>query len=105
MMMEPQIEVGNPWLEHRGTRNTWVLGRLKPGIPAAQAEANLNAIAAELAREQPDYDVGLKLKVARPGLIGDAIGPPARAFASGVMILAALVLLTGCTNLTSPLPA
>src|SRR5260370_34528687 len=105
MMMEPQIEVGNPWLEHRGTRNTWVLGRLKPGIPAAQAEANLNAIAAELARGQPDYDGGPKLKVARPGLIGDAIGAPARGFASGVMVLAALVLLAACTNLASLLTA
>ncbi len=105
MMMEPQIEVGNPWLENRADRNTWVLGRLKPGIPAAQAEANLNSIGAELAREQPDYDEGLQLKVARPGLIGDEIGAPARAFAIGVMVLAALVLLAACTNLASLLTA
>src|SRR5215472_11551679 len=105
MMMEAQIEVGNPWLESRGTRNTWVLGRLKPGVPPAQARANLNAIATDLARQQPDYDEGLQFRVARPGLIGDFIGGPARAFAIGVMVLAGLVLLAACTNLASLLTA
>jgi predicted permease len=105
MMMEAQIEVGNPWLESRGTRNTWVLGRLKPGVSAAQARANLNAIATDLARQQPAYDEGLQFRVARPGLIGDAIGGPARAFAIGVMVLAGLVLLAACTNLASLLTA
>src|ERR1700730_3965261 len=32
MMMEPQIEVGNPWLENRNTFNVWVAGRLRPGV-------------------------------------------------------------------------
>src|SRR5262249_3950134 len=44
MMMEEQIEVGNPWLEQRSTKNIWVIGRLKPGVSAAQASANLTAI-------------------------------------------------------------
>ena len=105
MMMEAQIEVGNPWLEDRGTRNTWVLGRLKPGVSAAQARANLNAIATELARQYPDYDEGLQFRVARPGLIGDFVGGLARAFCVGVMVLAALVLLAACTNLASLLTA
>jgi predicted permease len=105
MMMEPQIEVGNPWLENHGTHNTWVLGRLKPGVSVAQAAANFNALAADLAREQPDTDEGLRFKLTRPGLIGDLVGGPARAFATGVMVLAALVLLAACTNLASLLTA
>src|SRR5215470_16690453 len=76
MMMEAQIEVGNPWLEDRATRNTWVLGRLRPDVSPAQAKANINAIAAELAREHPGDDQGLQFKLAPPGLVGDVVGAP-----------------------------
>jgi predicted permease len=105
MTMEAQIEVGNPWLDDRGTTNAWVVGRLKPHVTRAQAEANLNTIAADLSREYPDFDTGLKIKLVQPGLVGDVIGAPARAFASGVMLLAALVLLAACANLASLLTA
>jgi predicted permease len=105
MMMQAQIEVGNPWLEDRGTQNSWVIGRLKGNVTRAQAEANLNAIAADLSQQYPNDDTGLKIKLTQPGLAGDMIGEPARAFASGVMLLAALVLLAACTNLASLLTA
>ena len=48
MAMEPQIEPGNNWLTNRATWNVWVLGRLKPGVTAQQAEADLNAVARSL---------------------------------------------------------
>ncbi len=105
MMMEAQIEVGNPWLEERGTNNTWIVGRLNPGISPAQATANLNAIAADLARQYPAVNDGMKFRLARPGLIGDFLGGPARAFLAGVLILSGLVLLTACANLASLLTA
>ncbi|HTS13076.1 MAG TPA: ABC transporter permease [Candidatus Limnocylindrales bacterium] len=105
MMMQAQIEIGNSWLENRMTFDTWLIGRLKPGVSEAQATANLNGIASELAREYPTINDGMKLKLARPGLIGDAIGGPAKTFAFGVLILAALVLLAACANLASLLSA
>jgi predicted permease len=107
MMMEPQIEnySGTGWLDERGTWNTWVLGRLKPGTSPAEARANLNTIAAELAREHPNNNEGFQLKLAKPGLAGDYIGGPARAFTLGVLSLAALVLLAACANLASLLTA
>ena len=105
MMMQAQIEVGNPWLESRGAFNAWVVGRLKPGISVAQATTDLNSIAADLARQYPAQDDGLEFKFARPGLIGDAIGGPARSFALGVLALAGLVLLATCTNLAGLLIA
>ena len=105
MMMEPQIEAGNPWLDERSTWNTWVIGRLKPDVSSAQAEANLNAIAAELAREYPAQNDGLALRLAKPGLVGNLVGSPARAFTLGVLLLAALVLLAACANLASLLTA
>jgi predicted permease len=105
MMMEPQIEVGNAWLDNRMTWNTFVLGRLKNGATPAQAEADLNTIAAELARQYPAENDRLHFRLSKPGLIGDLIGAPARAFTLGVLVLAALVLLAACTNLASMLTA
>jgi predicted permease len=107
IMMEPQIEnySGTGWLDNRSTWDTWVLGRLKPGVSQSEALANLNSIAAELAREYPDNNAGLHFKLAKPGLAGDMIGGPAKAFTLGVLILAALVLLAACTNLASLLTA
>jgi predicted permease len=100
MMMEPRIE-SNSWLDNRNTWNTWVVGRLKTNVSPPQAEADLNAVAAEMARQYPDVNDGLQFKLAKPGLIGNMIGGPAKSFAFGVLILAALVLLVACTNLAS----
>jgi predicted permease len=105
MMMEPRIEVGNPWLDRRMTRNTWVLGRLKPGVTIAAAKADLDRLAAQLARDFPREDAGVRLGLTRPGLVGDALGAPVRAFTLGVLGLAGLVLLTACANLASVLAA
>ncbi|HSQ20105.1 MAG TPA: ABC transporter permease, partial [Blastocatellia bacterium] len=53
MMMARQIEVDSDWLESRNNDNIFVLGRLKPGITAAQAETNFQAITLQLAQEHP----------------------------------------------------
>jgi predicted permease len=107
MMMEPQIEnySGTGWLDNRSTWDTWVLGRLKPGVSRAEAVANLDTIGAELAREYPNNDEGLQFKLAEPGLAGDYFGGPAKAFTLGVLGLAVLVLLAACANLASLLTA
>lgn len=105
MMMEAQIEIGNPWLENRQTFNSAIIGRLKPGMSPARAAADLNSIASDLARQYPLDNEGLHVTLTRPGLIGDSLGGPARAFAWGVLVLAGLVLLAACTNLASLLTA
>jgi predicted permease len=105
MMMEPQIEVGNPWLDNRNTGNTWMIGRLKAGVTIGAAEGDLNALAAELGRDYPQINDGLRLKLSKPGLIGDALGGPVRAFTIGILVLAGLVLLAACANLASVLAA
>ena len=105
MMMQAQIEVGNPWLERRQTFNSAIIGRLKPGVSPARATADLNSIASDLARQYPLVNEGLHVGLTRPGLIGDSLGGPARAFAWGVLVLAGLVLLAACANLASLLTA
>ena len=82
MMMEAQIEVGNAWLNRRATMNLWLIGRLKRGVTAAQAEANLNAIAAALGREYPWPNRDMTIRLTRPGLVGTALGSPLRRFAA-----------------------
>ena len=66
-----------------------------------QVQAELNTITARIARQYPKEEEGLALKLARPGLIGDFIGGPARGFLAGVMGLAGIVLLAACANLGS----
>jgi predicted permease len=61
----------------------------------------LNAVAAYLQKAYPKDDDGMSFKLARPGLAGDMLGGPVRAFLAGLMALAALILLAACTNLGS----
>ena len=98
ILNERQIE-GYNWIKQRNDSNAWVVGRLKPDVTLAQAEGNLNSIAAQLAREYPGSDERLTFRLSRPGLLGDMLGGPVRGFMFGVLLLAALVLLAACTNL------
>jgi predicted permease len=96
----PQIADGN-WLEERGNHNGWVIGHLKPGMTPAAATSDLNSIGTSLAKTYPKEDDGLKFSLSRPGLAGNALGRPTRAFMLGLMLLAGLILLAACANLGS----
>jgi predicted permease len=77
-----------------------VLGRLKPGVTPQQAAENLSAIAVQLAKEYPNTDTGVPLRLIRPGLYADE-GDLIRGFLYSVTGLALLVLLAACANLAS----
>jgi predicted permease len=100
MAEQPSIE-GYDELKERGNHSAWVVGRLKPGITPAQAAEDMNAIGASLAKTYPGEDDGIKFTLARPGLVGDMLGGPARAFMAGLMLLSGLILLAACANLGS----
>jgi len=104
MMMQPQIE-GHSWLDQRATFNCMVIGRLGPGVTPVRAAADLRTLGADLAHEVPAWNEGLSLRLARPGLVGNALRDPTRAFTGGVLALAGLVLLAACANLASLLAA
>ena len=88
-------------LDERGNHSPWVIGRLKPGVTPASATSDLNAIGASLAKTYPKSDDGLKFSLSHPGLAGNTLGGPTRAFMAGLMLLAGLILLAACANLGS----
>src|SRR5208282_2867993 len=96
-----QIE-GSSSLDARGNR--WIfmcLGHLKPGVTPAQAVADLNSIGSYLEKTYPKDDDKRTFTLARPSLYGDYLGQPVRAFMTGLMLLAGLILLAACANLGS----
>jgi predicted permease len=88
-------------LQGRGDRGLWLVGRLKSGVTPAQATSDLNAIGAYLSKNFSKDDDQTVFSLSRPGLIGDFLGRPVRAFLTGLMSLAALILLAACANLGS----
>jgi predicted permease len=92
---------GFNWLDSRTYRNLFSVARMKDGVTMPQVQAELNTISARIARLYPKEEEGLALKLARPGMIGDFMGGPARGFLAGVMGLAGIVLLAACANLGS----
>lgn len=96
---QEQVE-GQNNLNARGNRWVFmVMGHLKAGIAPAQAIADLNSIGADLERQYPKEDSQMSFTLTRPGLYGDFLGPPVRAFVAGLMLLASLILLAACANL------
>jgi len=105
LMMGPVIEPGSKWLEQRDSNNLFVVGRLKPGVAKAQAEASLKALTLELAKEYPAENVGRGLELIPPGLFIPDIRNSIFAFTAVLTAIGALVLLLACVNLANLLLA
>lgn len=92
-----------PITEQRGAHLLHALGRLKPGVSIDQARADLNVIAAALAKQYPDSNTNTREASVRPALatlVGDSRQPL-------LILLAAvgLVLLIACANIANLLLA
>jgi predicted permease len=99
LVNQEQVEGANV-LEVRSSRGIlMVLGHLKVGVTPAQAVADLNSIGSELEKSYPKDDAQMTFSLTRPGLAGDWLGTPMRAFLTGLMLLAGLILLAACANL------
>jgi predicted permease len=84
---------GNP--AHRGSHYLEVIGRLKKGVTATQAQAEMKAMIAQLAHEYPDTLAGWQALVIP--LYQEIVGPSERLL---LVLLGAvgLVLLIACAN-------
>jgi putative ABC transport system permease protein len=103
MAAELMPSPGNtPTAEERGAHFLELIGRLKPGVTPAEAQANLSTIAANLARQYPSSNAhrGIQIEPEIQRLTGSA--RPAL-----ILLLAAVsfVLLIGCANVANLLLA
>ena len=104
MMMQAEIELGSSWLNTRATQNVMVVARLRRGVAREQGEAAIGAAVAQLSKEHP-RNGALQLRLARPGLLGDNFGGPARMFVWGLFAFGVVLMLAGCSNLAGLLLA
>ena len=101
LVNQEQIEGVNV-LDARGNRGIlMILGHLKAGVTPSQAVADLNSVGSYLEKTYPKDDGQMTFSLTRPGLTGDWLGGPLRAFLTGLMLLAGLILLAACANLGS----
>ena len=92
-------EPGATWLDERGTKNFFGIGRLKSGVSSGQAEASLNLLSQQLAKEYPEDTEGQTIKVGAPGFILPDLRGAVVSFTWVMMAAVGLVLLVTCTNL------
>jgi predicted permease len=107
LAMSEQIEQ-KQWMDDRtniSPSGAWVIGRLKPGVSSRTAEAAINSIAADLAREYPKIDAGASIVISPPGLTGTFARRGVIGFSAVIMAVAGLVLLIACVNLAGLLLA
>lgn len=89
-------------LNNRSSQSIFMMiGHLKPGVTPEQAVGDLNGIGAYLDKTYPKEHGHTTFNLARPGLYGNYLGSPVRAFISGLIVLAVLLLIAACTNLGS----
>jgi predicted permease len=100
MMMTAAVSPeGSDTLTHRSYRGCTLLGRLKPGVTLAQAQAELNVIMSGLEREYPDSNkdtVAILRKEMSRRLENGAATP-----GFILMGLVVLVLMMACANVAS----
>jgi predicted permease len=104
MMMAKTIEPTSNFLEKRDSNGLFAVGRLQPGVSFAQAQASLETLTAQMARDYKE-NVGRGVRLARPGLFIPDIKNSVFAFAGVLAVVGALVLLLACVNLANLLLA
>jgi len=90
------------WMTRRGGHWMNLIGRLRPGVSVAQAQAEMDAIAGRLAKEDPADNAGWIIRVGplQSAIVGDV--KPALLILLGAV---ALVLLIACANIANLLLA
>ncbi len=90
--------------QSRGNHNFGIMGRLKPGITVAQAQAEMDSIGLALQQRHPDTNAGIGITVLPINVVAAGPGPIRPAL---LMLLSAvgLLLLIACANVAGLLLA
>ena len=98
---------GTSWLDRRGQRWMFMKGRLKPGVTAEAAQANLQVIMAQLAtvHQQTNKDRRMSALPTSKVRLHPAAGQALLPIAVGLMTALGLALLIVCANVASMLLA
>ena len=94
-----------PWRTQRDARRLRLLGRLKPGISRSQAQAEMMALAGQLAAAYPKDDKDRTVVVTRATLLPPEAIPTAELVIAILMAVVLLVLLIACANVANLLLA
>jgi predicted permease len=106
LAMHGQIEPARGWLlDSRTAVFLLLIGRLQPGVGSRRAEASLNGVVAQMGREHPDEDAGMRVALSPPGLFGSAGRAPTLGVLIILLSITGLVLLVACANMASLLLA
>ena len=100
--------IGKTRLERRGLRWMFVKGRLKPGVTAAQAHANVALIGRQLASAHPQTNKDRQIAAvptADVRMLVPQAGGVLSIGAAGLMAIVGLVLLIACANVAGMLLA
>ena len=98
---------GSTWLDTRGRRWLWMLGRLRPGVTVDQADAQVGAVAARLAAAYPptNGDLSMLAIPTRGVRVHPELDGVLSAAASLLQVCVGLVLLIVCANVANMLLA
>jgi len=102
LRMRPQLRPGADLFENRGDHWLNVIGRLKPGVSQAQAQAEVSLVTRRLAESYPKENRGLENAKVYP--IDKLNEIPMRVipvFMGLVTVIAGLVLLLACANVAN----
>ena len=97
-IVEQEIIGGNSLTDRANTQALFeTFGHLKPGVTQKQAEADVNRVAANLAKAYPREFDAKHVVIQRTGLA--SFRGPVHGFVAALMALAGLILLAACANL------
>jgi len=96
--MIPQYD----WMADRSVQRMQAFARLKPGVPLAQAQEELRAVALRVSQQLGDTPArSAGIRYVRHTQLGSLLGP----LSAALLVITALVLLTACANVANLLLA
>src|SRR5579864_3564057 len=104
--MDPTLHLGDP-IQDRGSQWLFVTGRLKPGVSAAQARAELKAIANRLALQYPKSNKDRNAEILPASQVKIMPEVDTALYITSYVVLAfvGLILLIACANIAGMLLA